>query len=144
MTEVFFCIVMMFNSSAKQNGMCLGTFSRRARLPATTFIFARVRILGTWYPRQLPFSVFILLSTVEHDRTDVFPVLVIFLRELVFHLGLHVHPELLGGQHDVGEHDADVEFLKGALFFSGKRECFFRKDIDPVRIDDKAPWLGIE
>ena len=79
---------------------------------------ARVRILGTWYPRQLPFSVFILLSTVEHDRTDVFPVLVIFLRELVFHLGLHVHPELLGGQHDVGEHDADVEFLKGALFFA--------------------------
>ena len=37
-----------------------------------------------------------------------------------------------------------VEVGEGALFFSGKRECFFRKDIDPVRIDDKAPWLGIE
>ena len=30
--------------------MCLGTFSRRARSLATTYIFARVRILGTLVP----------------------------------------------------------------------------------------------
>ena len=80
------------------------TFSRKM------FLRLRLKFHPEFFGRQLPFSVFILLSTVEHDRTDVFPVLVIFLRELVFHLGLHVHPELLGGQHDVGEHDADAEF----------------------------------
>mgnify|MGYP003355519213 FL=1 len=30
--------------------MCLGTFSRRARSLATTYIFARVRIIGTLVP----------------------------------------------------------------------------------------------
>ena len=34
----------------KAKRMCLGTFSRRARSLATTYIFARVRIIGTLVP----------------------------------------------------------------------------------------------
>ena len=84
------------------------------------------------------------MHLMQRQRRHIISIFVTFSRKMFLRLRLKFHPELFGGEHNVGEHDADVEFLKGALFFSGKRECFFRKDIDPVRIDDKAPWLGIE
>ena len=50
------------------------------------------------------------MHLMQRQRRHIISIFVTFSRKMFLRLRLKFHPELFGGEHKVGEHDADAEF----------------------------------
>ena len=50
------------------------------------------------------------MHLMQRQRRHIISIFVTFSRKMFLRLRLKFHPELFGGEQNVGEHDADAEF----------------------------------